>query len=66
MKNFRRLSGIAAAEEWSGVSNSTNKATMRTPVSSRCFESGLVAEVCGSENHVLKLLPALTSEREHP
>ena len=34
-------------------------------VSTRCFESGLVAEVCGSDNHVLKLLPPLTISLEH-
>ncbi len=34
-------------------------------VSKACFETGLIAEVCGSENHVLKLLPPLTTLEEH-
>lgn len=34
-------------------------------VSATCFENGLIAELCGSENHVLKLLPPLTSTEEH-
>ncbi len=34
-------------------------------VSHTCFENGLIAELCGSENHVLKLLPPLTSTEAH-
>lgn len=33
-------------------------------ISERCFENGLVIELCGAENQVLKFLPPLTIDEE--